>query len=369
MAMDGGFNNNGDDDLKRRFDAACAPLERSVGNGLTPGGVLGIVDLRHGRITAATGSAAIVPERRPMTLATWFDLASVSKVLFTTPRILAHHAAGRIDLDAPLTSVIPDLRQYTPDAWERKVTFRQCLGHQTPFPNDVAIFTFGESSRLLRNFVLQYRWHAVPSAYTCVNFILLGIALERLEGKSIREMDPGPGFAFSAAPEQAAATEFCTWRNRMVVGEVHDENCAALEGAGNAGLFGTIDSVLDAAEALLRGDCRRRPLGAAAAHSPRGDPHPRLGTPLCGLGRRRPREYIRHRPHRLHRHRPVARFRQPARLGAADQSRASEPLCGQRYPATAPRRRRCRERLSAYLDVMPGSRLAKAGCSLSNSSR
>jgi hypothetical protein len=68
MAMDGGFNNNGDDDLKRRFDAACAPLERSVGNGLTPGGVLGIVDLRHGRITAATGSAAIMPERRPMTL-------------------------------------------------------------------------------------------------------------------------------------------------------------------------------------------------------------------------------------------------------------------------------------------------------------
>lgn len=272
--MDGGSSNNGDDDLKRRFDAACAPLERSVGNGLTPGGVLGIVDLRHGRITAATGSAAIVPERRPMRLGTWFDLASVSKVLFTTPRILAHHAAGRIDLDAPLTSVIPDLRQYTPDAWERKVTFRQCLGHQTPFPNDVAIFTFGESSRLLRNFVLQYRWHAVPSAYTCVNFILLGIALERLEGKSIREMDPGPGFAFSAAPEQAAATEFCTWRNRMVVGEVHDENCAALEGAGNAGLFGTIDSVLDAAEALLRGaaagdpsvQLQRTPLAATRTH-------------------------------------------------------------------------------------------------------
>ena len=29
--MTGGFDNNGDDELKRCFDAALAPLERSVG--------------------------------------------------------------------------------------------------------------------------------------------------------------------------------------------------------------------------------------------------------------------------------------------------------------------------------------------------
>jgi CubicO group peptidase (beta-lactamase class C family) len=161
-----------------------------------------------------------------------------------------------------------------PDSWERKVTFRQCLGHQTPFPNDVAIFTYGENPDLLRNFVLQYRWEPVPSVYTCVNFILMGIALERLEGKKIREMDPGPGFAFSAPPERSAATEFCIWRNRIVAGEVHDENCAALQGAGNAGLFGTIQSVLDAAEGLLSGDengdaatkLQRTPLSATRTH-------------------------------------------------------------------------------------------------------
>ncbi|MDC9825320.1 serine hydrolase [Devosia sp. ZB163] len=263
-----------DPELQKRFDAAYAPLEQAIDSGRVPGGVLGIIDLKHGRIVDAKGSAWVVPERRPMTVDTWFDLASLTKVLFTTPRILALHAAGRLDLDAPLTSVIPDFRQFTPEAWERKVTFRQCLGHQTAFPNDVAIFTYGENPRLLRNFVLQHRWEAVPSIYTCVNFILLGIALERLEGRMIREMDPGPGFAFSAAPEQAAATEFCTWRDRIVVGEVHDENCAALQGAGNAGLFGTVHSVLDAAEALLRGDAagdplvklQRAPLGATRTH-------------------------------------------------------------------------------------------------------
>jgi CubicO group peptidase (beta-lactamase class C family) len=64
-------------------------------------------------------------------------------------------------------------------------------------------------------------------------------------------MDPGPGFAWSADPAQAAATEFDPWRNRVVVGEVHDENCFALQGSGHAGLFGTVNSVLDFAHGLL----------------------------------------------------------------------------------------------------------------------
>jgi len=39
----------------------------------------------------------------------------------------------------------------------------------------------------------------------------------------------------------------------MLCGEVHDENCAALAGAGHAGLFGNADAVLDAAQGLLDG--------------------------------------------------------------------------------------------------------------------
>ncbi len=41
------------------------------------------------RLVRAVGSAQIVPKMRPMTDDTWFDLASLTKVIFTTPRILA----------------------------------------------------------------------------------------------------------------------------------------------------------------------------------------------------------------------------------------------------------------------------------------
>jgi CubicO group peptidase (beta-lactamase class C family) len=41
-----------------------------------------------------------------------------------------------------------------------------------------------------------------------------------------------------------APTEFCQWRERRLVGEVHDENSATLGGiAGHAGLFGTATDV------------------------------------------------------------------------------------------------------------------------------
>lgn len=240
-------------DFLRIFDRAFAPLEVSVKEGSIPGGVLGVFDRQHGRVVRETGSAQLVPSKRPMSPDTWFDLASLTKVIFTTPRILALAETGTIDLDAPLISVLPDLRQYDDGAWERKVTFRQCLGHLTRFPAVEPIYTYGRDADLLRTFVLQRQWPAGDSVYSDINFILLGFVLERLSGKTIRQMEPGPGFAFGAEPGLAAATEKCTWRHRVLRGEVHDDNCAALKGAGHAGLFGTASSVLDYAEGLLDG--------------------------------------------------------------------------------------------------------------------
>jgi CubicO group peptidase (beta-lactamase class C family) len=268
------MTNSADPELADRFDRAFAPVEAAVEAGRIPGGVLGIVERGRGRIARAVGSAQLVPSVRPMRVDTWFDLASLTKVIFTTPRILAFAEMGIVDLDAPLISLLPDLRQYDADAWERKVTFRQCLGHQTPFPAVEPIYTYGRDPELLRAFILQREWRAGPPVYSDINFILLGFALERFFGKTIRDMDPGPGFAFAAEPDKAAATEDCTWRHRVLCGEVHDDNCSALQGAGHAGLFGTAASILDFAEGLLDGTgasgqtiaLMRTPLSAQRTH-------------------------------------------------------------------------------------------------------
>ena len=272
--MDELTRSSADDVLAAIFERAFAPVQQAVNHKRVPGAVLGMIDLHHGRMMRASGAAQIIPAPRPLTLDTWFDLASLTKVIFTTPRILKLADDGIIDLDAPLTTILPDLRQYDPDAWQRKVTFRQCLGHQTPFPAVEPVYTYGRDPDRLRAFVLQREWRHGPAVYSDINFILLGLVLERLSGRTVRDLDPGAGFAFSADPHIAAATEDCPWRRRVLSGEVHDENCAALEGAGHAGLFGTVTSVLDFAESLLNGsgasrqaiDLMRTPLSDRRTH-------------------------------------------------------------------------------------------------------
>ncbi len=48
----------------------------------------------------------------------------------------------------------------------------------------------------------------------------------------------------TAARERAVSTELCTWRGRLVTGQVHDENAVVLGGVrGNAGLFASLSDV------------------------------------------------------------------------------------------------------------------------------
>jgi len=228
--------------------AVAAAVEDSI-----PGAVLGAVTAGGECAIAVFGLARHEPDRDLMRRGTWFDLASLTKVLFTTPAILRLAAEGRISLDDPLTVAIPDLRQYDRNAAERRLTFRQCLAHQTHLPAVEPLYTYGQDPVTLRAFILQRVWQPGPPVYSDINFMLLGIAIERLTGLLLADQPLPPGFSFGADPQDTAATERCTWRGRVMRGEVHDENAYALGGAaGHAGLFGTSDAVLGAALALLQ---------------------------------------------------------------------------------------------------------------------
>lgn len=237
------------------IEEAFAPAAATVAAGRIPGAALGIVDADGRRAVRVAGMAALLPEPEALTEQHWFDLASVSKVIATTAMILRLADEGRIDLDRPLTDAIPDLRQYdVANAAERRLTFRDCLVHRTFLPAVEPIYTYDGDPARLRAFVLQREWRQGPPVYSDINFILLGIAIERITGAPLSAWPLGEGLAFGPPPGPAVATEACTWRGRVLKGEVHDENAAALGGApGHAGLFGTVAGVLDFAQALLDG--------------------------------------------------------------------------------------------------------------------
>src|SRR4051812_10325305 len=213
------------------------------------GAAIGVVTATGERAVAVCGLAQREPDPMPLYRGTWFDLASLTKVLFTTPTLLQLVAQARMALDDKLVVAIPDLRQYDSQAAERQLTFRQCLSHQTHLPPVEPLYTYGLEPTTLRAFILPHAWRHGPPVYSDINFTLLGIAIERMSGCLLGELRPPPGLAWRPVPAETAPTERCAWRGRVM----HDENAFALGGAaGHAGLFGTIDGVLDAAQRLLQ---------------------------------------------------------------------------------------------------------------------
>ncbi len=143
------------------------------------------------------------PTPEPLTEAHWFDLASLTKVIATTTMILRLADEGRLGLDRPLTDAIPDLRQYdVAGAAERRLTFRDCLGHRTFLPAVEPIYTYGGDPARLRAFVLQREWRHGPPVYSDINFILLGIAVERITGAPLSRLAArrGPELRPAARP-------------------------------------------------------------------------------------------------------------------------------------------------------------------------
>ena len=53
-------------------------------------------------------------------------------------------------------------------------------------------------------------------------------------------------------PHSLAPTEFCAWRKRRIIGEVHDENAAGLGGVAGHGLFSTAHELAEFGESFLQ---------------------------------------------------------------------------------------------------------------------
>ena len=99
---------------------------------------------------------------------------------------------------APLTRAIPDLRQYHRDAPERRLTFRECLSHQTHLPAVEPLYTYGLDPNTARAFILQRDWQAGPPVYSDINFMLLGIAIERLKACKLTDLELPPGLTLAS---------------------------------------------------------------------------------------------------------------------------------------------------------------------------
>lgn len=252
----------------------------------------------------------IDPETRriPAQTETLFDLASLTK-LYTTTAFLRCVSAGRVGLDDPLYTVIPEFaaaavprgidggvdphsKQPLPvdptfsgqTVDPRAVTFRHLLTHTSglppwqpvyravggapPPPDQPDPLPVAERRARALTALCGYRFVGLPDGrtvrYSDVGYMLLGETVMRLTGNDLPSdaVDRGTAVVYNPlrdhgiARERIAPTEDDPlWRGRRCWGEVHDENACGLGGvAGHAGLFGTAEAVARFGEAWRTGD-------------------------------------------------------------------------------------------------------------------
>jgi serine-type D-Ala-D-Ala carboxypeptidase len=241
----------------------------------------------------------------PVTPATLFDIASLTKVVATTTMAMILYDRAVLDLDAPVIGVIPEFSIDTSrnsDLRRHQVTLRMLLAHSSGLPAYEKLFQTARTKDELLRAAFTMPLSADPATraeYSDIGFIVLGTALERIAQEPLdifcqREIfgplamshttfNPPPEMRAKISPtadERQAETRQAevrqanvrqaderqqkentlrsstrsTFRNRIIQGEVQDENAFVLGGvAPHAGLFSTAEDLARFAQAMLEG--------------------------------------------------------------------------------------------------------------------
>jgi CubicO group peptidase (beta-lactamase class C family) len=220
-------------------------MEGAIGRGLIAGGVV-LVGNRSGELFArAYGRIAPDAEAKPTTLATVFDLASLTKVVATTPAILKLAEEGRLSLVDPVRRWFPEFAGKGKDELlvVHLLTHTSGLDDFTLNPAaPLASAIDGASGQKLKG-ELGSRFH-----YADINFILLAELVRRVTGLALDCYTSQQFFAplrlndtgFNPDPERQSRCAVTVGDQITFTGQPQDYLARQLGGvAGHAGLFST----------------------------------------------------------------------------------------------------------------------------------
>jgi len=266
-----------------------AALQSAVDDGVFPGVQLAVRLRGELQCVAVAGRLSSEPPGLPVQPTTIYDLASLTKPLATVTSVLLLIQRTKVALGDPVQEVLAELE----GAPIGQATVRELLTHRSGLPGWRPLYErldarsiapeHSEGNQPVKQHVLKMirdepliYASGEGSVYSDLGFMLLGFLVERLSGMAldlwceeaiVRPLRADP-LMFCPTTGRAkldvvrpiadvsriAPTEQDEWRNRLLRGEVHDENAAAMGGvAGHAGLFGTAESVLTVSGAWLSG--------------------------------------------------------------------------------------------------------------------
>ena len=254
-------------------------IRRAIGARVFPGAVVEVGTSDAVLWREAMGRLTYGPSAAPARIDTVYDLASLTKVIATATLAMRLVEGRRLQLSDCVAAWLP--------AWSgsdrASVTIRHLLAHSSGLPSWLPLFRSCSGRAAFEQAICALPLDFEPGTaarYSDLGFILLGFIMADAGGAALdvqfnrlwadlqgapassppgRSDDgggPPPRYIGFCPPagwsRHIAPTEIEAWRNRVLVGEVHDENGFALGGvAGHAGLFGTAAGVGAFAQAML----------------------------------------------------------------------------------------------------------------------
>jgi serine-type D-Ala-D-Ala carboxypeptidase len=239
-------------------------VERGISAGGYPGAAVvvgrrgaAVWEKGFGRIGWNSSDAAVSEN-------TIYDLASLTKVVGTTTALMLLFDEGKVKLDEPVHSYLPDFTGGNKDL----VTVRMLLEHRSGLPAGRDLWRIASSPADARRAVIETPLAFRPGQYyeySDLGADVLAFIVESVSGKPLDMFLSERVFkplgmtetGFRPSPllrDRIAPTELNPPRGYPLRGEVHDENAFALGGvAGHAGIFSTANDLSVFAQMMLNG--------------------------------------------------------------------------------------------------------------------
>ena len=220
-----------------------ALLAQAIARNLIAGGVVLIGSREKVSFQRAYGRVSALPEARAMSLDTVFDIASLTKVIATTPAVLKLAEEGRLSLLDPVVKWFPEFKGRGKDA----ILVLNLLTHTSGL-DDLPLSGEHSMQSAIQGAADQKLKGEVGSRfrYADLNFILLAELTRRATGAGLDLYSSASFYrplgmvdtSFHPRDKQRCSATLC--EGRVLQGEVQDQLSHQLGGvAGHAGLFST----------------------------------------------------------------------------------------------------------------------------------
>jgi uncharacterized protein YbbC (DUF1343 family) len=276
--------------LPEPLAAIPAAVEEAIRAGETPGAVIVIGHQDQVVLRQAFGHRRLAPPQ-PMTLDAVFDVASLTKVVATTPAVLQLVEKGRLQLDAPVARYWPAFKGHG----KERITLRQLLTHYSGLrPGMPPKPAWSGYQAALKQIAGDTPTQPAESRfiYSDLNFTILGELVRRVSGDPLeaycrRHIFEPLGMKDTGFKPPRSLNGRLAPTMEGSFGVVHDPDTRRMGGiSGAAGLFSTADDLSRFAQALLdrRRHAGRQLLSPAAVKEMAQPQSPDGRLPARGLG-------------------------------------------------------------------------------------